>query len=566
MNKVILLSFATLAALFVFGPVAGGHVPAAIAAGPDQVSSMGTSAHLTAYATFQGDPITAPRSNGTPQVKPSGPTVIPFRGPTAQEGLEPTIAGLAPSVESSSLTGNLPSTVLVNVDGMSDKINKAKTGGENTPPDQGLCAGLNSSSTKVIYEPVNVVIGAYSPTGGLLGSNSLVNFFGDANAFSDPRCFYDDTTNTWFFTVISWGGTGTDTFTDIGVVNSSGAGALYKFDTSWSSTCFGDQPHVGYDNNNLYISQDDFCGPTYSGADLWMFSKSQLVSESSTVNGCAFSQQSLGGVPVLTMQPAVSPGASTEYLLNSFPWKSDGTPNPSSTKLGLWEVDGGSNVGLGNCGSVTLTGKLITSEKYAYTVSAKSTGTGACSKIGSLWVCSEKAINPDDDRMQQTELVTLGGKPTLWGALTSAVSIKGDTATRDGIAWFEVDPVGKSILNQGYLASKGNYLIYPAIFATTHGTDALVFTITSPTRNPSAAYFIMGSTTINVASSGSSAHKSFANKKNGSQFRFRWGDYSAAVLDPNGHDIWMATEYIPSSTNQDPLDNWGTRVFDLKGN
>jgi hypothetical protein len=41
----------------------------------------------------------------------------------------------------------------------------------------------------------------------------------------------------------------------------------------------------------------------------------------------------------------------------------------------------------------------------------------------------------------------------------------------------------------------------------------------------------------------------------------RWGDYSFAQPDPNGIGVWLATEYIPSAADQNPLDNWGTYVL-----
>jgi hypothetical protein len=43
----------------------------------------------------------------------------------------------------------------------------------------------------------------------------------------------------------------------------------------------------------------------------------------------------------------------------------------------------------------------------------------------------------------------------------------------------------------------------------------------------------------------------------------RWGDYSAAVLDPSGNGIWLATETIPAPALQSPVDNWGTEVWEI---
>ena len=43
----------------------------------------------------------------------------------------------------------------------------------------------------------------------------------------------------------------------------------------------------------------------------------------------------------------------------------------------------------------------------------------------------------------------------------------------------------------------------------------------------------------------------------------RWGDYSAAVIDPNGSGTWLATEYIPGAG--DLFTNWGTRLYEVAG-
>ena len=90
----------------------------------------------------------------------------------------------------------------------------------------------------------------------------------------------------------------------------------------------------------------------------------------------------------------------------------------------------------------------------------------------------------------------------------------------------------------------------------------VVFTITSKTINPSAAYTVLGSNRIRTVATGTDPHKSFSDV----QFdEARWGDYSFAQVDPSGLGIWLATEYIPPAADQDPLDNWGTYVFEVTG-
>ena len=89
-----------------------------------------------------------------------------------------------------------------------------------------------------------------------------------------------------------------------------------------------------------------------------------------------------------------------------------------------------------------------------------------------------------------------------------------------------------------------------------------MFTITSTTKNPSAAFTTVSSSTIKTVGAGTGPHLSFSPVLFNES---RWGDYSFAAVDPSGKSIWMATEYIPPPASQDPQDNWGTFVFQLSG-
>lgn len=140
---------------------------------------------------------------------------------------------------------------------------------------------------------------------------------------------------------------------------------------------------------------------------------------------------------------------------------------------------------------------------------------------------------------------------------------RGDSTARDGAAWFQIDPARQKVARQGYVAAKGAYLRYPAILAPRFGPAAMVFTITSSSINPSAAFTTLGSNTITPVAAGAGPHLSFSDAPPFNQAR--WGDYSFAVLDPDGTGIWLATECIPPAAFQDPQDNWGTSVFEVSG-
>jgi hypothetical protein len=173
-------------------------------------------------------------------------------------------------------------------------------------------------------------------------------------------------------------------------------------------------------------------------------------------------------------------------------------------------------------------------------------------------------LDSGDDRMQQVQFIN----GDLWGALGTEVTVHNDTDPRAGIAWFRVRPRldgqrlrSAQMIDQGYLAAKGNYLLYPAIEVTPDGSAAMVFTISGSTLFPSAAYVTSPNEhatfgRITIAAPGTGPYDPNAG---------RWGDYSAAALDPSGRSLWLATEYMPPLASQTPdgRRNWGTRVLQV---
>jgi hypothetical protein len=449
------------------------------------------------------------------------------------------------------------------------------------PPDQGLCAGkLHGSS--VVVEIINDVVGFYKPNGTLVGSvENLNTFFGENPALnvSDPRCLFDSTNNTWFFTVVIYtNDLFTDNHTDVLVLNGgSGAKAVYAIDTRFPTDtgggcpCFGDQPKLGIDENNVYVAVDQFNSPSgalETGDSLIALSKSQLVAESAVVHVAEFHNLSLGGIGVTALQPAITNGNSDiEYLLNSFPYQDEAQlqPNTISTQLGLWVL---SNTGAVSKGGVPkLSAKLITSETYGFPVPALTTNGLSL------------ATFTNDSRMQQVQFIN----GALWGALDSAVAVGHDPVTRDGAAWFEIHPAvndngqvhGAVFTDQGYVSVAGKYLVYPAITTTADGTTGIAFSITSPTLNPSTGYVLRKAgnetfSSVHLTDTGSGPDIGFTCGLGFPQ-QCRWGDYSWSGLDPNGKDLWMAAELtVPQVTTQivgtqSFSINWGTQVWDVNG-
>jgi hypothetical protein len=487
-----------------------------------------------------------PPSAAPAQTRPRGARRLPARYFSARESA-PAVA--APAAAAATAATPAP---LVNFNGVSSRDSQF-TNYEQTfePPDQGLCEGNG-----FVLEAVNSAYRIYKKNGtslrGPFNINDLFNV-GGQQFTSDPRCWYDSTTQTWFATILFISSDSPHSSLLLAVRHSTDPRGLwneYAIDTTDPKAppadgcpCFGDQPRIGIDGTNLYVTDDEFSilGNQFPGPEVWAFDKAQLVAGDATVNFARFPYLPIPSAP----QPALtdaSPGA--EFFLSSL------DPNGTGDNhIGVWAMTDENKVGLG--GMPTLTNVVIPSEAYAVPPPAPQKGV-------------KSTLDSGDDRMQQVEYA--GG--TVWGELTTAIQPAGDSTVRAGGAWFQVQPqlgsggfTGASIVRQGYLAAKGQNEIYPAVQPDAAGNAAVIFTLTSSSRFPSAAYATMKASGSNfgpaVVAAGGSGHYY--------KLSTRWGDYSFAVPDSSAHTAWLATEYIPPKSSQTTTgqQNWGTRVLEV---
>ncbi len=468
-------------------------------------------------------------------------------------------AGKAPVASSTPLAGKASGKLLENFNGVSS-LDSAVTnfGAEFEPPDQGLCAGNG-----FVLEAVNSAFTIYHRDGSVVAGPFNVNVLfaeGLTEFTSDPRCYFDQATHTWFAIILFINDTGTAARTDI-AVNPSGdpttPWTVYHLDATDDGSngtpshpgcpCLGDQPLLGIDPANVYISTNEFSilGPEFNGAQIYALSKSDLISLAASVHFVHFDNLSIGGSIAASVQPALTnSGDAAEYFLSSLDPQGTG-----DNRIGVWALTNQNVVTHG--GTPTLSSLVITSEPYGIPPGAVQQG-------------SASLLDSGDDRMQQTQFI--GGD--IWGALDTVVNLPNDTTPRAALAWFRVHPrldgqqLGAAeIRGQGYVASQGNFLLYPAIQASPSGSAVMVFTISGATLFASAAYAVMpkGHSAfgpINIAAAGTGPYDPAAT---------RWGDYSFAVLDTSGKSFWLATEYIPPLASQtlDGLRNWGTEVLEV---
>ena len=476
------------------------------------------------------------------------------RGARKTHGANATANKAAPAAAATSAaltTTASGGTVLANFDGTSS-LDSAVTnfGAEFEPPDQGLCAGNG-----FVVDMVNSAYRVYDTNGNTLAGPFNVNkpFHDGFKQFtSDPRCHFDAATNTWFAVILFLNGPFTESRLDIAVTKDPTKDwNVFRINTTHKGgpgcPCFGDQPTLGIDGSNVYVTTNEFSilGPEFNGAQIYAIDKSDLVANAKKTHFVHFTNLFIGGAQAASVQPALttgSPGA--EYFLSSL------DPNGTGdNRVGVWALTNTSAVGSG--GMPTLSSLVLDSEAYAIPPPALQKG-------------AKSTLDSDDDRMQQVQFI--GGE--IWGALGTSFKPAGDNKDRAAGAWFRVRPhlIGSSlssasITGQGYIQSKGEYVINPAIQADASGHAAVGFTLTSANRFPSAAYALLGRGGSDfgapvVVAAGTGPYDKKAT---------RWGDYSWAVLDPSGKSVWLATEYIPARASQtiDQLRNWGTRVFQV---
>jgi len=526
-------------------------------AGAASVSSSGASATkgtIVKVATI--NPAKLPTGKVPPASKST--LVIPYHSVPRTA----TKTASLPTAISLPLSSSQKGSLLHNFDALKSLDNQNINGFQLEPPDQGLCVGNGFA-----MEAINIVGAVYRPDGRILiGPFGLQAFFGETPGItgtfvSDPRCYFDPSTNTWFATILAETTQSFPPTTHVDLaVNPSGdpttPWTIYRIDTTDLGApgcpCLPDQPIFGIDQFNVYITTNEFpfFAAGFNGAQIYAISKSQLVSLSTTVNIVHFGKLTTAGFPTYHLEPAITNGpANAEYLMNSI-----GPFDNLDNRLGLWAI---TNQGAVTTGGIpTLSSTLLTSETYV-------TPSIAPNPNGNV-------LNPDDDGLLQLQYIN----GNLWTSLNTALFVSGDSASRDGAAWFEVHPElssdgttisGGKFVRQGYFALKGNYLLYSAIATSSDGTAVMVFTVTGPSTFPSAGYAVLRARAsafgpVQIAAPGSTTDNGFT--CGGPLFPCCWGDYSAAVIDPNSSNIWLATEYIPPVGASGA--NWGTRLFEVQ--
>lgn len=586
-----------------------GVASVALAAGAIQASSLvaaasnskPATAHLTLKGYFSPKSIT---SSGelAPQLDQQTPPHQPM-----SKTIRHTSASGTPDIAGNSIATGSSATGWNGISHLDQRM-AGTLGYTNTqfslePPDQGLCVGNGD-----VLEAVNNAYQIYDTTGqSLLSTIALSQFYllapevvrnpdGTSGPFgpfiSDPKCYFDPLSHRWFLTeleleVDSSTGNFTGGSDELIAVSTTDdptlSWAIYSFSTTDASRagcgCFGDQPLIGADANGFYISTNEYgiFTSAYYGAQIYAISKAALTATANPLNPPLVTHIDAGpktlsqGGLAYSVQPATSPTSGydtdnngTEYFLSTTDWSTGPALGIRATTIEVWALTNTASLATSSP-DVTLSNFALSSELYAQPPNAEQ--APGPTPLAKALKDHLELIDTNDDRMNQ--VVFADGK--LWSAANTAVQPPNGPVVA-GIAYFIVNPddstgtLSASMARQGYVGAAREDVIFPSIGVTAGGDAIMAFTLVGPDFHPSAAYTTLsitdGAGAIHIAALGELPDDGFSGYRlEGGSGHGRWGDYSAAVADVNGH-VWMATEWIKNAPRT-LYANWNTFVYEV---
>jgi hypothetical protein len=453
------------------------------------------------------------------------------------------------------------------------------------PPDDAICAGPGNQ----ILQLINNVGAVYTTQGTRSrGPFTLESFFHESPPFSlsDPVCAYDPVAHAFY--AEEWSNSSDSSGNVIAsrlnlAINLSDdptqPWSIFRIDVSDAQIdgcpCLPDYTQLGFDQKGIFLSTNQFTADyltnpsPYVEARLTVIGKNTLFAFLQSKNPLAqpprvftyrlpndFSLQ-----PAVSYDPVTRTDAAQEYFVESL--DNEGIPN----KLSIFTFSNEAAFD-GISGPGTPISTTVTSEPYSEPPAAVQKGFYG-------------AITLDDDRALQ--VVHAGG--ALWAVLTTAVAFNSvDTDfVRAAAAWFKLAPsfsaghVSATIAAQGYVAAPFYYFSYPALMLNNTGRAAMVLSVFR--ADPAYPYAGLTYPQVGVASGAGFNTLTTVAQSPMPDIGFttvlfppvdlggspdylagggRWGDYSAASVDPAGSVVYLNTQWVPGVATRGSEANWGT--------
>lgn len=455
-------------------------------------------------------------------------------------------------------------------------------GGGWYPPDQAIAVGGGGVfSNQYVVEGVNNAVGIYNTNFTLLnGPYATDTIFASVkhsgDFFSDPQITYDADRVSWVIVYIELTPNGSGGishgYIDIAVSkNISPVGVptnyyVYQFDTDLNADNeYCDYPTLGMEYWNLYVTcaTFDFATNAFLGNRTFMFSKTGMYTNSTVHWGWFYS------LPI-----DLSCGSSNCPAYRVAPALEDGVPNAE------WVVATDASYLGTSSSSQNLTLFAITNPN-ALSIDHLPTGTYIFGSLAGAYSDPPDAVQPGttatvDPGAGVKQFMYKGGR--LWFAFTTGVNWNGDSTTRSGVYWTDIEPYlttmsahnpqwasGFSNHQQGYYGYVGGYTYMGTLFPSDEGDASLVFNYSSSSVYPSIVYTGRQNADAlgTMGQTGQSTYVIPGTNPNGSG---RWGDYSACALNVQATTrgyVFCGGEYGGSLASASGT-GWNTRMYTLR--
>jgi hypothetical protein len=333
--------------------------------------------------------------------------------------------------------------------------------------------------------------------------------------------------------------------------------------------CFPDQPLFGFNTDGVYLNTNEFSNTTnaFQTTLIIAVSKMDLISGSPVITAAGFDGLTLAEGLAFSVQPALTaPGTvtsqnnGTEFFTSSLDFFGSG-----DNRLGVWALTNTESLE-SRVANLNLLETVIVSEEYATPVPAIQ--KAGHFPLGQSLKLPEETLATNDDRMQQV----YNAKGKLYCAVnTLLLDPSGASGPRSGAAWFAIEPdasfttLSAKIDHQGYIGIQDGSVMFPAFAVNDSGDGVIGFSFSGKNFFPSTGYvnFDDGAVEprVHLVGIGQRPEDGFSGYPPFGNGVARWGDYSAAMVAPDGH-LWFAGEYIPNSFARPRLKftNWGTFI------
>lgn len=382
-----------------------------------------------------------------------------------------------------------------------------------------------------VLETTNQQFNIYTKTGTLNSTVTITTFFSatGGSGYFDPHCMYDANNGRYIICMdgnYSNGDGGI--FVAISQTNDpTGSWYVYSFDGIGNKTDFLDYPLLGFNNNWVVVTGNDFIGGSSP-----VYAKVYVMDRASLYSG------SLGTVSTFTntngfcIDPAQTYDATqnTEYLVMDY--------NGNSGGNGYVQI--GTITGTPTAPVYTAGNTLGVNQPWSETsVNAKQQG-------------NSNALEDGDTRIGNA-IYTNG---SLW--FTHTAFLPASSPTYSGVDWWQVDPSALTVTQFGRVSDPAGQIFYyyPSIQVNGNGDAFLGYCLSSSTMYSSAGYaFHASSDAVNTMETGVTYKSGVAGYyKTYGGGRNRWGDFSGTAVDPTDNSFWNFSEWANTSNN------WGTVI------